>query len=108
MPPPHHYAEHGGRIAQMTKQEAVIANKRLELLEKKKNADLARQVAAAQVGGTVDAVPQVRYGFVLVLWYKSIRDAVPHHAYYVICVHFLLQQYADGTDRGGDTGSKAG
>lgn len=54
-PPPNHYSEHGGRIAQMTKQEAIIANKRQELLEKKKNAELARQVAAAQLGTPIDS-----------------------------------------------------
>lgn len=61
-PPPVHtsyYNEHGGRIAQMTKQEAVIASKRLELLEKKKNAELARQVAAAQQGSTTEATPTI-------------------------------------------------
>lgn len=56
-PPPNHYSEHGGRIAQMTKQEAIIASKRQELLEKKKNAELARQVAAAQLGTSIDSAP---------------------------------------------------
>lgn len=66
MPPPHHYSEHGGRIAQMTKQEAVIANKRLELLEKKKNADLARQVVAAQAGSSVESTQQMRSVLIVV------------------------------------------
>lgn len=45
----------------MTKQEAIIASKRQELLEKKKNAELARQVAAAQLGTSIDsATPKTR------------------------------------------------
>lgn len=40
--------EREGRVAQMTKQEQVIARKKQELLEKQKTTELAKQVAAAQ------------------------------------------------------------
>lgn len=36
------------RMAQMTKQEELIAKKRQEILEKQKTAELAKAVAAAQ------------------------------------------------------------
>lgn len=40
--------EREGRVAQMSKQEQVIARKKQELLEKQKTTELAKQVAAAQ------------------------------------------------------------
>lgn len=40
--------EREGRVAQMSRQEEVIARKRQELLEKQKTNELAKQVAAAQ------------------------------------------------------------
>lgn len=40
--------EREGRVAQMTKQEQVIARKKQELLEKQKTTELAKQVVAAQ------------------------------------------------------------
>lgn len=40
--------EREGRVAQMSRQEEVIARKRQELLEKKRTNELAKQVAAAQ------------------------------------------------------------
>lgn len=56
----------------MSKQEAVIAQKRQELLEKKKNAELARQVAAAQSGTTSDpVVPEKKAAFSLKLRFVS-------------------------------------
>lgn len=44
--------EREGRVAQMSRQEEVIARKRQELLEKQKTNELAKQVAAAQSGST--------------------------------------------------------
>lgn len=71
-PPPFFNSEYGGRVAQMSKQEAVIAQKRQELLEKKKNAELARQVAAAQSGTTSDpVVPEKKAAFSLKLRFVS-------------------------------------
>lgn len=40
--------EREGRVAQMSRQEEVIARKRQEILEKQKTNELAKQVAAAQ------------------------------------------------------------
>lgn len=40
--------EREGRVAQMSRQEEVIARKRQELLEKKRTNELAKQVVAAQ------------------------------------------------------------
>lgn len=42
--------EREGRVAQMSRQEEVIARKRQELLEKKRTNELAKQVVAAQAG----------------------------------------------------------
>ncbi|XP_037037029.1 uncharacterized protein LOC119074838 isoform X2 [Bradysia coprophila] len=39
------------RVAQMSMQEEIIAKRKLELLEKQKTAELAKQVQAAQTGG---------------------------------------------------------
>lgn len=44
----HFRNEREGRVAQMTKQEEVIARKRQEILEKQKTTELAKQVVAAQ------------------------------------------------------------
>lgn len=44
--------EREGRVAQMNRQEEVIARKRQEILEKQKTNELAKQVAAAQCGST--------------------------------------------------------
>uniref|UniRef100_A0A1L8DFK1 Putative splicing factor arginine/serine-rich 15 isoform x1 n=1 Tax=Nyssomyia neivai TaxID=330878 RepID=A0A1L8DFK1_9DIPT len=45
------------RVAQMTKQEEVIAKKKRELIEKQRNAELAKQIAAATNEGNND-VPE--------------------------------------------------
>lgn len=45
----HFRGEREGRVAQMTKQEEVIARKRQEILEKQRTTELAKQVVAAQV-----------------------------------------------------------
>lgn len=47
--------EREGRVAQMSKQEEVIARKRQEILEKQKTAELAKQVVAAQGSSTATA-----------------------------------------------------
>lgn len=39
------------QVAQMSMQEEIIAKRKLELLEKQKTAELAKQVQAAQSGG---------------------------------------------------------
>lgn len=44
--------EREGRVAQMNRQEEVIARKRQEILEKQKTNELAKQVAAAQCEST--------------------------------------------------------
>lgn len=54
----HFRGEREGRVAQMSRQEEVIARKRLELLEKQKTNELAKQVAAAQSNSGNDATPQ--------------------------------------------------
>lgn len=46
----HFRGEREGRVAQMSRQEEVIARKRQELLEKQKTNELAKQVVAAQTG----------------------------------------------------------
>lgn len=57
--------EREGRVAQMSRQEEVIARKRQELLEKKRTNELAKQVAAAQSGvsekteSTNETIPDV-------------------------------------------------
>lgn len=48
------------RVAQMTKQEELIAKKKLEILEKQKTAELAKQVVAAQGNGCPNSTN--RYG----------------------------------------------
>ncbi|XP_031635999.1 SURP and G-patch domain-containing protein 1 isoform X2 [Contarinia nasturtii] len=48
----HFRGEREGRVAQMSRQEEVIARKRQELLEKQKTSELAKQVVAAQSGTT--------------------------------------------------------
>lgn len=48
----HFRVEREGRVAQMSKQEEVIARKRLEILEKQKTTELARQVVAAQTSSS--------------------------------------------------------
>lgn len=40
------------RVAQMSLQEEIIAKKKLELIEKQKTAELAKQVVAAQTGNS--------------------------------------------------------
>lgn len=40
------------RVAQMSVQEEIIARKKLELIEKQKTVELAKQVVAAQTGTT--------------------------------------------------------
>lgn len=45
----HFRGEREGRVAQMSRQEEVIAKKRQELLEKQKTSELAKQVVAAQL-----------------------------------------------------------
>lgn len=42
--------EREGRVAQMSRQEEVIARKRQEIIEKQKTSELAKKVAAAQSG----------------------------------------------------------
>ncbi|GAB0086661.1 G-patch domain-containing protein [Sergentomyia squamirostris] len=44
------------RVAQMTKQEEIIAKKKLELVEKQKTAELAKQIAAATNEGNTSQV----------------------------------------------------
>lgn len=39
------------QVAQMSMQEEIIAKRKMELLEKQKTAELAKQVQAAQSGG---------------------------------------------------------
>lgn len=39
------------RVAQMSMQEEIIARKKLEIIEKQKTAELAKQVVAAQSSG---------------------------------------------------------
>lgn len=46
----HFRGEREGRVAQMSRQEEVIARKRQELLEKQRTNELAKQVVAAQSG----------------------------------------------------------
>lgn len=48
----HFRGEREGRVAQMSRQEEVIARKRQEILEKQKTNELAKQVVAAQSGST--------------------------------------------------------
>lgn len=48
--------EREGRVAQMSRQEEVIARKRQELLEKQKTNELAKQVVAAQTGAPQEPV----------------------------------------------------
>lgn len=50
--------EREGRVAQMSRQEEIIARKRQELIEKQKTNELAKQVVAAQ-SGTTAATPTV-------------------------------------------------
>lgn len=52
----HFRGEREGRVAQMSRQEEVIARKRQEILEKQKTSELAKQVVAAQ-SSTVAAPP---------------------------------------------------
>lgn len=40
------------RVAQMSMQEEIIARKKLEILEKQKTAELAKQVVAAQTASS--------------------------------------------------------
>lgn len=40
------------RVAQMSIQEEIIAKKKLELIEKQKTTELAKQVVAAQTGNS--------------------------------------------------------
>lgn len=42
------------RVAQMTKQEELIAKKRQEILEKQKTVELGKAVAAAQSSGNAN------------------------------------------------------
>lgn len=49
--------EREGRVAQMSRQEEVIARKRQALLEKQKTSELAKKVAAAQSGSTESIQP---------------------------------------------------
>lgn len=55
----HFRGEREGRVAQMSRQEEVIARKRQELLEKQKTNELAKQVVAAQSGSDALAQPIV-------------------------------------------------
>lgn len=48
--------EREGRVAQMSRQEEVIARKRQEILEKQKTNELAKQVVAAQAGAPQEPV----------------------------------------------------
>lgn len=43
------------RVAQMSIQEEIIAKKKLEIIEKQKTAELAKQVVAAQSGNASKA-----------------------------------------------------
>lgn len=49
--------EREGRVAQMSRQEEVIARKRQELLEKQRTNELAKQVVAAQSNSSDTAPP---------------------------------------------------
>lgn len=61
--------EREGRVAQMSRQEEVIARKRQEILEKQKTNELAKQVVAAQSGLT--PVPPIQPIV------KSIKEKTP-------------------------------
>lgn len=54
--PPKNMSRHSvsrvDRVAQMSAQEEIIARKKLEILEKQRTAELARQVVAAQVAAS--------------------------------------------------------
>lgn len=47
------------RVAQMSMQEEIIARKKLEIIEKQKTAELAKQVVAAQSGSTIPEKPVI-------------------------------------------------
>lgn len=49
--------EREGRVAQMSRQEEIIARKRQEILEKQKTSELAKQVVAAQSSSTT--IPEI-------------------------------------------------
>lgn len=53
----HFRGEREGRVAQMSRQEEVIARKRQEILEKQKTNELAKQVVAAQSGTVAPMAP---------------------------------------------------
>lgn len=54
---PHFRNEREGRVAQMSRQEEIIARKRQEILEKQKTSELAKQVAAAQSSAVPPTIP---------------------------------------------------
>lgn len=66
--------EREGRVAQMSKQEEVIARKRQEILEKQKTTELAKQVVAAQSSSTATAPTAVAATGTKV---KSIKESTP-------------------------------
>lgn len=49
--------EREGRVAQMNRQEEVIARKRQEIIDKQKTSELAKQVVAAQCSSTTQSPP---------------------------------------------------
>lgn len=65
--------EREGRVAQMSKQEEVIARKRQEILEKQKTTELAKQVVAAQGSSTTTASAAIASAGTKV---KSIKETI--------------------------------